>query len=330
MNEAPTSAIKQFIKRLACFALPLLVMPVLIYLTDPFGIFRTDFSRQVIEPNQHFAKMEFLTQEIRPYDSFIFGSSKAGNVDSRKLVNGNFYNMSYSMGLPYEWYHDLKILLEAGYDIHQVVLLLDERTYNRTHQMNNSLLRHPFDASEMERWKFKAKYLFRIPNFYVLEKALYPLHQHDPFLVQYDIHGSGIPFKTSREAWVDANLAEHLEDPRFSETPTTYLPTPEEALAYIAHIRDLCSERHIELTVMMAPIHPRKMESLKVNRFDDFLIDLEGVVPYLDFSGANSVNRDNKNWLEQHHFRWHVGDLIVERLNTGRKFKDFGVWRGRN
>ena len=101
-------------------------MPAMIYEVDPFGIFREDFSQQVVEPNQRFVKMKWLSEEKREFDSFIFGSSKVGNIDSRRLQGGNYYNMTYSMGLPYEWMQDAKQLYANGYEIENIIICLDD------------------------------------------------------------------------------------------------------------------------------------------------------------------------------------------------------------
>jgi len=196
---------KAFIKSIILFTLPLLLMPAMIYTVDPFGIFRDDFSQQVVEPNQRYAKMKWLSEEKRDFDSFIFGSSKVGNIDSRKLQGGNYYNMTYSMGLPYEWMQDAKQLYETGYNIENIVICLDEFSYTRTHDQNSSFLRKPYVQDWHKRLELQSKYLLRMPNFSVLHKAYYPLNKDKPFLVKYDIKGTGIPFKTEREKYVDEN-----------------------------------------------------------------------------------------------------------------------------
>lgn len=316
----------KFFKRLSLFLLPLCLMPVLTYLIDPFGIFREDFSRQVIEPNQHYAKMKFLTEELRDYDSFVFGSSKAGNLDTRKLTDGNYYNLSYSMGIPYEWYQDINLLLESGYDIKNLIITLDELSYSRTHHQNNSFLRTPYAASAKERMAFKIKYLFRIPDFRVMYHAFYPLHKDKDFLVAYDIHDTGIPFKTSREAYVDANMGEHLKDPRFDDEPRIYLVNMEESLEYVAKIRDLCEDKGIKLTVILTPVHERKMKALTRNRFQEYKDALAQITPYYDFSIPGEINRDNRYWFELHHFRMQVGDMMISRITSGGQSGEFGTY----
>lgn len=308
----------RFLRLTLCFLCPLMLMPVLIYLVDPFGIYREDFTYQVIEPNQHFVKMQYLMKDRQPYDSFIWGSSKVSNVDSRKLEGGHYYNMTYSMGLPYEWYHDLKMLLEAGYPVKNAVITLDELTYARTHFQNNSFLRTPYPEGQWDRLKFHLSYLFRIPNFNTLRYAFYPLNKDQPYRVGYDIFNSGIAFKTERETYVTQHMAEHLQDPRFNQAVRTYLVNMEESLTYIEKMKALCAEKGISFRVVFTPVHHKKWPVLLENRFLEYKERLSEITPYWDFSGPSPITEDNQYWFEQHHFRMPVGDMIVAALNSGR------------
>ena len=300
-------------------------MPIINYWVDPMGIFRQDFSRQVIEPNQHYAKMKYLTEEVRDYNSFIFGSSKAGNIDSRRLEGGDFYNMTYSMGVPYEWQKDLEILVDRGYEIKKVVLCLDEESYTRTHDQNVSFLRWPYSANRWDRWAFETKYLFRMPDFKVTKEAIYSLNKDKPFRVSYDIHGSGIPFKETREAYIEANMDTHLQDERFDMSWAPHLPKMEESLEALRAIRNMCDEKGIDLKVLFAPIHHKKLATARQNRLEEYKNKVAGIVDFIDFSGEHPIANDNQYWFEQVHFRSKVGDMMVDRINGDRGEKPFGV-----
>ena len=315
---------KRFLTYFGWFCLPLLCMPILIYLVDPMGIFREDFRYQVIEPNQRFAKMKWLSEEDRGFDSFIFGSSKVGNIDSRKLNMGRFYNMTYSMGVPHEWMEDTKQLWRAGYDIEHVIICLDEFSYTRTHDMNTSFLRRPYPESSLDRWDFYLKYLLRMPNFPVLQKGFYPLHKDKEFLVEYDIKGSGVAFKWEREAYIDANLDEHVEDWKFDIDWSNKLPRMKESLEAIAELKSFCEDKGIKLLVLFLPVHHKKLKKVKQNRFDQYKERVSEITHYLDFAKETDISKDNRYWFEQIHFRMQVGDMIISRINGDTPLGNFG------
>ena len=320
---------RAFIKRFLLFSLPLALMPVLIYTIDPMGIFREDFRYQVIEPNQRYVKMKWLTKGKRKFDSFIFGSSKVGNIDSRKLRMGKFYNMTYSMGLPYEWFEDMKRLHKRGYKMKNVIICLDEFSYTRTHDQNTSFLRKPYPETPVEQLEFKAKYLLRMPNFPVLKEALYPLNKDKQFLVRYDIHGSGIPFKEEREQYIEENMETHLQDSRFNIDWANKLPRMDESLQAIANMKAYCEEQNIKLTVVYLPVHKKKLAKVKENQFETYKTRLAEITEYLDFSNYQEVSEDNSYWFEQVHFRAKVGDMIVAKLNGNEVLAGFGKYVSR-
>ncbi|MEL6673228.1 MAG: hypothetical protein AAFR61_13585 [Bacteroidota bacterium] len=323
---------RYFLRTLVWFMGPLALMPLLIYLIDPFGIFRENFQYQIIEPNQHYAKLRWLSEAPRAFDGFLFGSSKAGNIDTRKLEGANFYNMTYSMGVPQEWLEDVRFLLGEGYDIKKVIICLDEGSYTRTSEMNQSFLRTPYATAMADRWAFQAKYLLRIPNFSILYQACYPMQKDKPYLVSYDIQGSGIPFKTSRESYIDKNLETHRKDWKFQLTWAHELPHMEESLNAISALHQLCQEKDIQLRVVFLPVHHRKLDHVRENKFEEYQAKLSKVTDYLDFSGEHPIIHDNAYWFEPVHFRMKVGDMVVKKLNqpeakdTHTSSAQFGKW----
>lgn len=307
------------------FLLPLSILPLMIGWIDPMGLFREDFSKQMIEPNQHFIKMRWLLTEKRPYDSFLFGSSKAGNIDTRHLEGGNWYNMTYSMGVPAEWVQDLERLLEAGYKVRNLVVCLDEFSYIRESSQNNSLLRTTYPVTAWAEYKFLAGYLLRFPNFKVLKEATPAFNSLGEYRVAYDLFDSGIPFKAAREAYIDTHLEVHTRDSRFDIEWPHRIPQPEESLQALARLQLLCQQQDIKLRVIYLPVFEKKLARVKENGFDSYKAAVAEIVPYLDFSEAPSIIHDRKLWFEQIHFRRRVGDLIVRRLNGEAELAHFGL-----
>ncbi len=97
---------------------------------DPFGVIRGDMENQVIEPNQHYLKVKYILENPNKYNAFLFGSSKIGKINVANIDGDNkWYNMTYSMGVPEEHLTDLKLFLEAGVRVNEVIIGLDEISY---------------------------------------------------------------------------------------------------------------------------------------------------------------------------------------------------------
>ena len=102
------------------------LIAVVNYIIDPYGIFRKDFSYQFIGPNKHYIKARYVGEHPDRYDCFVFGSSRANNIDVRKIKDGRCYNMEYSGGLPREHLDNMKYLVKKGVKIKFAIIALDE------------------------------------------------------------------------------------------------------------------------------------------------------------------------------------------------------------
>jgi len=92
------------------------------YIVDPYGIWKTSFENQVLEPNKNYVKTNYVLNNPKKYDSFIFGSSRAGHIEGDLLDNGKYYNMTYSVGTIPEWLGTIKTYVNNGIDIKNIIL----------------------------------------------------------------------------------------------------------------------------------------------------------------------------------------------------------------
>lgn len=99
------------------------------------------------EPNQSFAKMVFLKDHPRKYDTYIFGSSRVGKIPNELLADQKIYNLTYSEGLPAEHLKNITFLLKNKVQIKTLLIGLDEFSYQIDPQKHLSqLLRVPHPA----------------------------------------------------------------------------------------------------------------------------------------------------------------------------------------
>lgn len=62
-------------------------LQIIRYHFDRYGIYNKDFSTLRVEPNQHIVKMQYLLDNPSKYNALCFGSSRVGNIDTRKINN---------------------------------------------------------------------------------------------------------------------------------------------------------------------------------------------------------------------------------------------------
>ena len=89
---------KRFIKKTLFFILilALISVSVSIYI-DPFNVFHPlDIKDNGVEPNKNFIKMTYILNNPDKFDTFIFGSSRVGNIHANNLWGEKAYNMTYS------------------------------------------------------------------------------------------------------------------------------------------------------------------------------------------------------------------------------------------
>lgn len=105
------------------------------------------------EPNQHFIKMRYLLANPTKYDAYAFGSSRVGNIDLAKINNGRqWYNMTYSDGLPAEWIADIKLMLARGVQVKELLIALDDRSYQMLPESHlHDYMRLPYREDELLR-----------------------------------------------------------------------------------------------------------------------------------------------------------------------------------
>ncbi len=98
-------------------------------------------------------------------------------------------------------------------------------------------------------------------------------------------------------------------------------------------IVELAAERGIELHLFINPFHHEHWHMIHAvgrgDSFADWKRSLVGLGPLWDFSGSNSVSRDDANFIDTSHYRANVAGWIARRLldldQTGVP-ADFGVW----
>lgn len=315
---------KKFIGKLTLFLvlLALVVLPVNVGV-DPYNIFHAGSIRDNgVEPNKNFIKTQFVLAHQDEYDSYLFGSSRAGFIDVSKLPDGRWYNLSYSEGLPAEQYQTLLALIDGGEIPKQVYLSVDNISFlvdPATHSDQLYRIAYPYSGSVKEKVQFYGKYLDTITTLESLK--VIENHKGDTDELRQRLYSTGNE-KLNQEIIFDENNKE-------AYWSDYYKPRTDEAIAEIEQLVKLCREYDIKLTVFTNPLYVSTYERSVGKGYLDFLEALAHVTPFYNFSGYNKISMDSSYYFETSHFTPEAADIMMETIsmNTDRS-EEYGGYFG--
>ncbi len=303
---------KKFITKLALFLvlLALLVIPFNIW-ADPYNVFHAASIRDNgVEPNKNYIKTKYVLEHKDAYDSYLFGSSRAGFIDVSKLPDGNWYNLSYSEGLPKEQYETLKTLIEQGEIPKQVYLSVDNISFLVDPACHDGELYRqafPYNGSVADKIGFYTSYLDTITTMEAL--SVVEGYEGDTQDLRERMYSTGCE-NLNLDITFDANRTE-------AYWADYYSPRVDEAIADIALIVELCQAYDIELTVFTNPLYISTYERSVRKGYLEFLEKLVQITPYYNFSGYNRITMNNEYYFETSHFTPEAGDIMMDIIENG-------------
>ncbi len=291
------------------------------YIVDDYGIVRDDFSRQFQEPNQRFVKIKYLIDHKDRYDSLLFGSSRVLHIDNKKIQTGHYYNMGYSEGLPKNHLDNIKLLIENGIRIKNVIIALDDFSYQVNPESHLfDLLRQPhYLVSGKRKVDFYGEYFMNI------KKVSSSLNNYMQFnyrksdgaaspQVTYDIYDSGRVLCTTCDSAIESNVEKHNNDQKFKKPDHYDGDYLSNTLRDVGELVSLAKEHNIKLIVFINPIHQTTYLDTDLPLFFEFKRQLAEMTDYYDFSGLNTITTNNYYYYETSHYRPMVGDMILNRI----------------
>ena len=218
-------------------------------LCDRYSIFKHDTNYYFEEPNQNFIKLDLLLDKTIQYDSLIFGSSRVGKINPNNIKNFNYYNMTYSEGLPREHYLNIKTLIEHNIKINNIVIGLDDFSYqvNPLHHINQPMRRIHYEASNDNRFSFYMYYLKLIPEFSSIRGKI-NCYLNNNNCSNYDFYKTGMPIvPLKKEEEIEQNIQMHNNNDIFN-VPTKYKGNYlDDTINDIKNIISLCKNNNINL-----------------------------------------------------------------------------------
>jgi len=310
--------LKNFLKKILVFLIPILLVILLIiffnYKLDPFSVINGEMGKVKISPNQRFLKVKHIVNNPNKYDSFLFGCSKAGKIDTRKISDGNqWYNMTYSEGVPAEFLNNIKIFIESGVQIKNIFIGIDNLTYLVSPELHKNQDLRKLYTNQYQPYLY---YLFLRPSPTLLKNLWSSKKGKDSFITEYDIYNSGLPIVYGVDEYIDTHAESHINNSKFDNVKWSekYQNRTASVIAELKEIIELCDKYKINLKFFINPMHVNLYLRQNTNEFFTFLKALTKITDFYDFSGVNSVTVNNFNYYETVHFRYKIGDEMLKVL----------------
>ncbi|MCU0846300.1 MAG: hypothetical protein MUD12_00250 [Spirochaetes bacterium] len=294
---------KSFLLVVICFG-PLAAYNIII---DRYVIFSKDLTGHKISPNQHYIKIDHLLKNKTRYDSYIFGSSKVGYMDMSHIPYGKWYNMSYSRGVPRDHLVDIKLMLKEGVTIKNILLGIDMLCYKvgPTDHWGTPLWK-PYPEGLYDKLEFYLGYLFLKPKRWI------DIHSSDTQFFDHYNTGRVIAVKLDADFLKNPNVDPNEFRYKFAWVAEGH--NEDIALKDISEIIELCKKNNIDLKIFINPEHPVNYIGNGVDQFNKFKKRLVGLADYWDFSGIDSISKNNFYFYDTPHYRPVVGNMIISRI----------------
>lgn len=313
---------KQFLKK--TFFLALIPFAYVVFLVsynlvlDPYGVIKGDMKNQAIEPNKRYLKQKFIINNPSQFNAFLFGNSRVGKINVARINDTNsWYNMSYSEGLPEEHFKDIQLFLEENISIKKIIIGIDEIScFIPPEAHTNDALRKPYK----NEFKPLVDYLFLLPSKKIYQEIQKAKNANPPAIGRsQSIYTNGSDPRVRQDIIIENNKEIHENDTIFNYPywhPKMSIKNIDPAIEALHNIIQLCNENNIELVLFVNPIFE---VSYKKAMEDGLLIFLKKVLKIkdiYDFSGVYDITKNKMNYYEASHYRPHVGDLIIDEMNS--------------
>lgn len=313
---------KKFIRKAIIFTLPLILFFSLIILynvwLDPFGVIRADMEKQVIEPNQNYIKTKYILDNPKKYNAFLFGSSRVAMINVSKMNDdNNWYNMTYSEGVPYEHLENIELFLNSDVTINKIIIGMDEISCFIHHEKHlNEASRKPY----ITRLDPLIDYFFLTPNFRLyndIQEA--PDKRFFSFGRFRTIYENGVLSTNLKDIYIENNKSLHNKKSVFNKPywkKEYSSKNISSAIKSIKRIVDISKKKKIELVIFVNPIYTETYKKAVSEGFLVFLNKCSMITDLYDFSGINEITTNKTNYYEHSHYRPIIGDLILDELNS--------------
>ena len=285
----------------------------------------------LVEINQHIYNPEYIFRNPERFDSFIFGSSRIAVIDPAKICGRNFYNMSYSQGLPSEHLAILKTFIRKGIRIKTVVIGLDEfcfTTSSREHEKQLLRIMHPSVTGRSLSDTFFTFFL-RMPKLFEISNGMELLFNNGG-RKKFLVNDKGLQLTwAEKEKEIVLSGKPLFTNDTIESSPIIYdTKLVDEVFTQIEELILLSKKNNFSLIFFFNPSNSNSYINKYANSLFPIKSRLASLTDFYDFSGLNPVTLNNLDYYDDSHYRYFVGDMIVKKIfpcDNLNDLRDFGV-----
>lgn len=292
------------------------------YIVDPFGAREWIVSKHykpIVHERSEKYNLIFNQHAINKYDCVILGSSRVMSmVPSANNATKSCYNFGVhtannpeKLFILQEWLKHGKLkkvyLGNELYNMHSQMQPLGFSHYRFTRGSEGNHLSY---STLKISFKTLKNSLSNQPQTYFKDDGSIYYFQDEQAIKNNTFDHTIRHFQhTSKEA-IEGN---------FIQNPLTYEP---KALEPLRHIKALCDQHHIQLNTFITPTfydaqtqmraHPNLANATQ--RFHNDLVSIFGTV--YDFDINHTENKNPVNFYDPVHYRPHIGNLMIDRMNS--------------
>ncbi len=296
------------------------------YMVDLYGVLRRDADNIIVTPNDKYVKVNHVLENRDRYDSFSFGSSRAGHIHTHQLTSGKWYNMYFWSGIPYEWMMSLQVFVKNEVGVKNVLITIGPFSYKSDPEARQDrFLFRFYPETFREKVKFFTRYLFKQPSLVEIKRKYRPIEKWG---LVFDYGNTGNYYITKLEHDIELDPDRHRKSRNFSKAVVLPGNRIDEYISEVREIKKICDARNINLYVLFHPIHHLNYLKENVKLMNRAKRKLAAITDFYDFSGLNTVTVDNYYYTDIVHFRPKVGDMMLKRIFGEPDVevpRDFGV-----
>ena len=289
---------------------------------DPFGIFGDkflDWYSYDMTQNPRASKIAYLDEHHEDYDSYIIGCSSTSSYPVEtlnKYYGASFYNM-IMYGADMKDVEDEARYIIENYTCKNLIVnvYIDNGLYYNVESDPLTYSMHA-KADGSSTLLYYLRYLLAKPT-YAIDKLV--SYKNDTYLKQsFDAfnESSGAYDKKARDAEGIGDIQSYLDAyPEFVNYPqsTQTMSAVEDTCESLRRIKQLCSDRGINFTVVCAPVYWEYFDDFSREDVTYFYTSLADVTDFWDFT-MSSVSYEMRYFYDTTHFRNCVGDMAIARM----------------
>lgn len=298
----------RFIKRLLFFGIPFYLVILLNYIVDPFNyneIFDLGFNKKLISYKMNYRLYDILEYKGLRTPNILIGDSRIAAISTNEIKNVSgekYYNFAFgSASLPEcvnaFWYAASLSKLKKvyfGVPFNLFSGINNKNIFSQALKIADS----PFDY-----------YL----NFFILKASLYNIL----FKVFHVNKAAETPYQTRNDFWRQQIRTAAITYRSFS--------WPYQFVKEILKIKQYCSKKGIEITIIIPPTHLDLQNLVNTyrlqNEYADYKKCLRSLAKVIDYDTYNEITMDKSNFKDPYHFNLIIMKRLVKEI-WGKKQED--------